>query len=60
MRAVVLTPPRLKCPVVVRVTADRVVPADVSPDALEIVVVAVPERAVDIRKVSLRELDVVG
>lgn len=41
-------------------TADRAVPGGVRPVALEIVVVAVPELAADIRKISLRASDVVG
>ena len=45
---------------VVLVTADRVVPGGASPVALEIAVVAVPELAADIRKISLRASDVVG
>lgn len=35
-------------------------PGDVRPVVLEIVVVAVPELAADIRKTSLRASDVVG
>ena len=60
MWAATLTPQSLKCPVVVLVTADRVVLGDVRPVALEIVVVAVLELAADIRNISLRASDVVG
>jgi len=60
MWAAALTLQKLKCPVVVLVTADRAVLGGVRPVALEIVVVAVPDLAADIRKISLGASDVVG
>ena len=54
MWAAALTPQKLKCPVVVLVTADRVAQGDVRPVALEIVVVAVLELAADIRNILLK------